>query len=75
MHLDMDFGGFLEPCWGGKSIKNLSKKASNKTIEKRRRLFGAWRRLGGVLGRLGASWSSLGRFVRVPGGGSAEASY
>ena len=49
----IDFGGFWEASWDGKSIKNLSKKASKNRCQKKT----TRRHLGGVLE---ASWRYLG---------------
>ena len=45
----IDFGGFLEASWDGKSIKNQSKKSSKNRCQKKKRLEGILGRLGGVL--------------------------
>ena len=68
----MDFSGFLEPSWEGKSIQDRSKidpKGHQKNDRKKR---ASWKRLGGVLGPQNPR-EELDAAGRDRGGGYAEA--
>ena len=75
----MDFGGFWEPTWEGKSTQDRSKidpKGHQKNDREKR---ASWKRLGGVLGfqnpptSAGGGWRRLEAAARGRGGGDAGA--